>query len=94
MKHNVNLSILLPVYNEKENLELLIPELVKVCEEVCNNYEIIIIDDSSNDETAKLMESYIELFTNVKYVVRVINRSLPLSIYNSRKRLIQYTTFS
>ena len=80
MKHNINLSILLPVYNEKENLEFLIPELVKVCEEVCAIYEIIVIDDSPNDETAKLMESYIELFINVKYVVRVINRSLPLSI--------------
>ena len=43
------LSIILPVINERKNLETLIPELVKACNEVDVACEIIVVDDGSTD---------------------------------------------
>ncbi|XP_015778599.1 PREDICTED: dolichol-phosphate mannosyltransferase subunit 1-like [Acropora digitifera] len=52
-------SILLPTYNERENLPLIVWLIVNAFSESGNDYEIIIIDDGSPDgtqEAAKQLE--------------------------------------
>ena len=54
----VFLSIIIPTYNESENI-------FKLLEEVCKNvnelrYEILVVDDNSPDGTGKLVEKFIE----------------------------------
>ena len=52
MEIKPELSVIIPVLNEAENINDLISRLVKVVEsELSLNYEIIIIDDGSNDST-------------------------------------------
>jgi len=51
-EHNL-LSIVVPAYNEQENLPLLYNELVKALPESDHEIEIIIVDDHSGDETFK-----------------------------------------
>ena len=49
-------SLILPTFNEKENLEIIIPEIVDLFENIIEtNYEILVVDDSSNDGTDKLV---------------------------------------
>jgi dolichol-phosphate mannosyltransferase len=53
-------SILLPTYNERENLPIIVWLLVKYLTEANIDYEIIVIDDGSPDgtlEVAKQLES-------------------------------------
>ena len=47
----VELSVVIPVYNEEENLPLLWPELRGVLDPLGITYEIVFVDDGSRDRT-------------------------------------------
>lgn len=48
-------SIILPVYNEAENLRVLLPALGETLDNLGLYYEIIVVDDGSTDETANTL---------------------------------------
>jgi glycosyltransferase involved in cell wall biosynthesis len=50
----VKLSIVVPVYNEEGNIADLHQEIKNVCELNHYNYEIILVDDGSTDQTARI----------------------------------------
>ncbi len=50
-----HLSVLLPAYNEAENLAELVPEIGKVLEAAGITHEIVVVDDGSTDGTRKVM---------------------------------------
>ena len=47
----IALSIVVPVYNEEENVDELYAELTMVADGLGRTYEIVVIDDGSTDET-------------------------------------------
>ena len=47
----MDLSIVIPVYNEEENVEPLVREITSVMNRLGKRYEIIIVDDGSRDRT-------------------------------------------
>lgn len=47
----MELSIIIPVYNEEENISVLYKSLVNVLESLGKSYEIIFVDDGSTDGT-------------------------------------------
>jgi glycosyltransferase involved in cell wall biosynthesis len=47
------ISVVIPAYNEAESLPILCSEIAEVMKSVMDNYEIIIVDDGSNDETER-----------------------------------------
>jgi glycosyltransferase involved in cell wall biosynthesis len=52
------LSVILPVYNEAENLRELLPLLISNVKELGLSYEIIVVDDGSTDATPKVLREY------------------------------------
>ncbi len=50
-----HLSVLLPAYNEAENLAELVPEIAKVLEAAGIDHEIVVVDDGSSDGTRGVM---------------------------------------
>lgn len=46
-----NISIVIPVFNEEDNIEALHQEIKEVCDSHNYNYEIIMVDDGSSDAT-------------------------------------------
>lgn len=49
------MSVLLPAYNEAENLVELVPEIGKVLERAGIDHEIVVVDDGSTDDTPRVM---------------------------------------
>jgi glycosyltransferase involved in cell wall biosynthesis len=48
-------SVILPVYNEAENLRTLLPDLFSNLEALGGNYEVVVVDDGSTDETPAIL---------------------------------------
>jgi glycosyltransferase involved in cell wall biosynthesis len=51
----MELSVIIPVYNEEESIEPLIREINGVVEPRCKHYEIVVVDDGSSDGTFLLL---------------------------------------
>ena len=75
------ISVILPTLNEEENLKELIPEIVEILENIeITNYELIVVDDSSEDQTEELIKKMHNENRNIKFYARKNERSLPISI--------------
>ncbi|MGD2245818.1 MAG: glycosyltransferase family 2 protein [Candidatus Aminicenantes bacterium] len=53
---SLDLSLVIPVYNEAENLPILYGEIVESCQKLRKSYEIIFIDDGSWDESYMVLK--------------------------------------
>ncbi len=53
---SIFLSIIIPVYNESETIEICYKELLKVFSLFEDNFEIIFIDDGSKDDSANIIK--------------------------------------
>ena len=49
------ISIVVPVYNEEENVCLLFEKIQAVCETIGDSYEVLFVDDGSSDGTFSLL---------------------------------------
>ncbi|KAJ1644341.1 dolichol-P-mannose synthesis [Dispira simplex] len=63
-------SVLLPTYNERENLPIIVWMLVKVFNEHGIDFEIIIIDDNSPDGTLEVAQRLQKLYGEDRIVLR------------------------
>ncbi len=61
-------SVVIPVFNEEDNLELLHRRLSKVLENLCQQYEIIFVDDGSRDNSVEIMRRLREANPRVKII--------------------------
>ncbi len=59
------LSIVVPVYNEEENVCLLFEKIRVVCETMGEAYEAIFVDDGSRDETFAVLSELSKKFTQL-----------------------------
>ncbi|KAH1014481.1 dolichol-phosphate mannosyltransferase subunit 1 isoform X2 [Dendroctonus ponderosae] len=78
MAPNNKYSILLPTYNEVENLPIIIWLLVKHMNSSGHSYEIIIIDDGSPDGTLEAAEQLQRIYGKEKIVLRPREKKLGL----------------
>ena len=64
----LDLSIVIPVYNEEENLPLLWPELRGVLEPLGLAFEVVFVDDGSRDRSAEIIRGFREADPRVRLV--------------------------
>ena len=69
----VELSVVIPVYNEEENLPLLWPELRGVLQQMGVAFEVIFVDDGSQDHSAELIRDMRETDPRVRLVRLKVN---------------------
>ena len=77
-------SIVIPAYNEGENLVVLIDEIFSSIDNSKNKFEVIIVDDCSNDDTQSKISTYIKNY-NLVYLKNKINLGQSKSIYTGIK---------
>jgi dolichol-phosphate mannosyltransferase len=63
-----DLSVVIPVYNEEENLPLLWPELRSVLEGLHLDFEVVFVDDGSRDRSAEIIRGLRERDRRVRLV--------------------------
>lgn len=66
---NKDLSVVIPAYNEAENLTALLPGMIQFCSE--RGYKLIIVNDGSRDNSAEILNNYLnsELLTVITHKV-------------------------
>jgi len=52
-----NLSLIVPVYNEEQNLPLLFEAIQQVMDEIRQPWEIVFVDDGSSDQSFQVLQS-------------------------------------
>jgi glycosyltransferase involved in cell wall biosynthesis len=64
----IALSVVVPVYNEEESIGLLYENIREVCDKLDKSYEIIFIDDGSEDGTLKVLKMIYDKDSRVKVI--------------------------
>ena len=64
----VQVSVVLPAYNEANKLETAVAKVMKAIEEFAHSYEIIIAEDGSTDGTDKVAATLSERYPFVKHI--------------------------
>jgi undecaprenyl-phosphate 4-deoxy-4-formamido-L-arabinose transferase len=54
---DIYLSVVIPIYNEQDNLQLLFDRLTNVCDNLQRPYEIILINDGSRDKSYAMLNA-------------------------------------
>jgi glycosyltransferase involved in cell wall biosynthesis len=65
MENSLELSVVIPIYNEEENIVLLYNSLKKVLDRLEKKYEIILVDDGSTDKTFSILKELAEKDKNL-----------------------------
>ena len=66
---NKTISVVIPVYNEKENLDALYKELITSLKELNESYEIIFVDDGSSDGSTSAIKEIAGKDNNARAVI-------------------------
>lgn len=77
MTNNPLVSIIIPVYNEENVIERL---LKSINAQTYKNWEIIVIDDGSTDETPEIAKKYTEKVYLKKHAERSVQRNFGASV--------------
>jgi len=90
-----SISLVLPAYNEADNIEPVIAEATPALASITRDYEIIIVDDGSRDDTAAVARRAAERDPYVKLVPHTVNQGFGASVFsgfvNASKDWILYT---
>lgn len=62
----IEISAVVPVYNEEENLPVLIPHLSQVLGSLGRPYEMIFVDDGSTDGSRKILKEMISQYPQIR----------------------------
>lgn len=71
-----NLSIIIPAYNEGKNIERVVLEAIDVANNFLDNYEIIIVNDGSKDETQEIVSKLSKKYDHISVINFIINRGV------------------
>lgn len=66
MKYTNSLSVVVPIYNDREVITELLRRLTTVVEELVQNYEIILVDDGSRDDSWTVMNEERKRYAHVR----------------------------
>jgi len=77
-----SISLVLPAYNEAENIEPLVAEAVPALEANADDYEIIVVDDGSADGTAEVTRRVMETYPAVRLVQHEVNKGFGAAVFS------------
>lgn len=91
MEHQINhsaaiqISVVVPVFNEKENLPVLISKLAQVLNPLGLSYEMIFVDDGSFDGSRKILKEMASQYPCLRIIGLKQNRGLSTALLAGMK---------
>ena len=76
----VEISVVVPVYNEEENLPILVPKLIKVLQDLQRAYEVIFVDDGSSDGSRRILREMVAPYPFLRILGFKENRGLSAAL--------------
>jgi glycosyltransferase involved in cell wall biosynthesis len=76
----IEISVVVPVFNEAENLPILIPRLAKVLEPLGLSYEMIFVDDGSLDGSRSILKEMASRYPSLRIIGLKKNRGLSTAL--------------
>ncbi len=76
----IEISVVVPVYNEEENLPLLIPKLREILKGLGCSWEMIFVDDGSFDESPKILRDMASQVPSLRVLRLRENRGLSTAL--------------
>ncbi|PIS20612.1 glycosyltransferase family 2 protein, partial [candidate division WWE3 bacterium CG08_land_8_20_14_0_20_43_13] len=90
-----NISAFFPAYNEEKNIANTVHKAKAVLEQLAGDYEILVINDGSSDQTLAVARGLEAEFPKVKVINHEINRgyggALKSGFYNARYEWVAFT---
>jgi len=77
-----DLTVIIPTYNEEENIERMIITVDSICRAHDINEEILIVDDNSNDSTITIVKKLMVDRPFLHLIIRTKNPGLSPSLYD------------
>lgn len=84
----MRIFIVLPVYNEAENLPSLVKHLIEVLNKIGKDYEIILVDDGSTDGINRLLSRH-KSNSYIKVIKHKVNKGLGSTIDTGFKEALK-----
>ncbi len=88
----MSVSVIIPAYNEEKNLNIVIQQILSVLSEMALDYELIIVDDGSNDETGNIADRLATEESHIRVIHHDRNMghgsTLKTGFYQARYELI------
>lgn len=70
----LKISAFFPAHNEEANIETLTRKTAKVLSEICDDYEVIIVNDGSKDRTKEIAESLSKENPKIRLINHEVNK--------------------
>lgn len=86
MNLRYKISLVIPAYNEEETIERAIKTSVDFLSSITSDYEIVIVNDDSSDQTGQIVDRYAQLNPNVKPIHNKNNLGSGRSLFIGLKR--------
>jgi dolichol-phosphate mannosyltransferase len=76
----MRLSLIIPTYNERDNMESLLERVYAVLNRANSTFEVIIVDDDSPDRTWEVAQALSHKYPNLRVIRRVNERGLAQAV--------------
>jgi glycosyltransferase involved in cell wall biosynthesis len=70
----LSISVVLPAYNEEENIGQAVKSVLEVMEPITPHYEVIVVDDGSRDGTSEVVRELAASYPKVRLVRHEVNQ--------------------
>ena len=80
INRRVEVSLIIPTYNERDNIGLLIQDVYRVLQETGRSFEIIVVDDDSPDCTWQVVQEMMPEYPKLRVLRRTHERGLARAV--------------
>jgi len=71
---SIELSIVIPAYDEEANIARSVGDAVRVADRLCDRFEVVVVDDGSSDRTAEIVRSMGEQDPRIRLISHETNQ--------------------